>query len=367
MQSVEYNVPITPQREKVAGLLKGTPPVASNSVSLFRQEVFDDLKNKNYGSVSINVPVKYTVLTTGISLVVLLVILFFIFAEYSEKFIVKGYINSTQGIVRVYPSKNGVIVKSWVHQGSQVGKGDALFLVDTSYDGLSRHRNHAVFDKLTTRRQLIEKDIHYKKTQLLALKHLLDKKYIPLDLYNQKRGELSALVVTKNTIEMDLIKYKQERSYLVRAPIDGVVASVIYKQGQNANLLKPLVKIIPKNSDLIAELFIPVNKSGFLNKKNHIIIRYDAYPSERFGTAKGVITDISQSILTDEEDDKPLRVGQPYYKVVAKLDTPFVTLYGKPRRIQHGMTLSAVIVGSKKKVWKWVLDPLYSYYGELFV
>ena len=335
--------------------------------SFFRSEMFNDIKNKNYGTVSINVPVKYTVLTSSICSLMVLIILFFIFADYSEKFIVKGFINSTRGIVRVYPNKNGVIVKSWIHQGTQVKKGDTLFLVDTSYDGLSKHGKHAVFDQLTKRYELIEKDINYKKKHLTTLKNLLEKKYIALDLYNQKREELNALIVTKNTIEMDLIKYKQERSYLIRAPIDGVVASVIYQQGQNVNLSKPVLKIIPNNADLIAELFIPVNKSGFLNKKNQVIIRYDAYPSERFGTANGVITDISQSILTDDEDEKPLRIGQPYYKATIKLDTPFVIIYGKQKRIQHGMTLSAVIVGSKKKIWKWVLDPLYSYYGELFV
>lgn len=341
--------------------------LVSNGTSLFRQEVFNDLKNKNYGTVSINAPVKYTVLTVGISLFLVLIILFFIFADYSEKFIVKGYVNSSRGVVRVYPAKQGVIVKSWVHQGMSVRRGDSLFLVDTSYDGLAKTRHHAVFDKLTQQAQVIENEIKYKKTHLHALKKLLDKKYISLDTYSQKRDELHALLVNQQTVEMDLIKYKQDRSYLVRAPIDGVVASVIYQTGQNVSTSKPLVKIIPKNADLIAELFIPVSQSGFITKNNPVVIRYDAYPSARFGTANGVITDKSQSILTDEEDDKPIRIGQPYYKVIAKLDTPFVMLYGKKRRVAHGMTLSAVIVGSKKKVWQWVLDPLYSYYGELFV
>ena len=335
--------------------------------SLFRQQVFDDLKNKHYGMVSINVPVKYSVLTAGISLFLVLIILFFMFAEYSEKFIVKGYVNSTPGVVRVYPAKQGVLVKSWVHQGMSVGQGDPLFLVDTSYDGLAKTAHHAVFDKLVQQAQAIDNEIKYKKAHLRALKQLLDKKYLSLDMYSQKRDELHALLVSQQTIEMDLIKYKQNRSYLVRAPIEGVVASVIYQVGQNANMSKPLVKIIPAKADLIAELFIPVSQAGFITKHNPIVIRYDAYPSARFGTGSGVITEKSQSILTDEEDDKPIRIGQPYYKVIAKLDTPFVIAYGKKRKVAHGMTFSAVILGSKKKVWQWVLDPLYSYYGELFV
>lgn len=338
-----------------------------NRSTFFRTEVLNDIKNKNYGSVSINVPVKYTTVTVGIGVLILLIILFFMFAQYSEKVVVKGYINSTQGIIRVYPNKNGVIVKSWVHQGSQVSKGDALFLIDTSYSGLSKNSHHAVFDQLIKRHQLIEKDIQYKKQHLARLQSLLNKKYIALDLYYQKRDELNALIANRNTIEMDLIHYKQNSSYVIRAPISGRVVSVIFQPGQAVNLSKPLIKIIPSDANLIAELFIPVNQSGFLVKNKQVIVRYDAYPSERFGTATGVIADLSQSILTDDEDEKPFRIRQPYYKAIVMLNSPFVTVYGIKKQVQHGMTLSAVILGEKKKIWQWVLDPLYSYYGELFV
>lgn len=344
---------------------KDTTP--TNDADFFRREVFHDIKNKNYGSVSINVPVKYTIVTLGICGLIVLIVLFFIFAEYSEKMIVKGYINSTKGIIRVYPNKNGVIVKSWIHQGSRVNKGDRLFLIDTSYHGLLKNSHLAVFNQLMKRHRLAEKDIQYKKERIAELKPLLDKKYVALDSYYQQRDELNALIANRHMIEMDLIRYKQNRSYVVRSPISGIVASVIFQQGQAVNLSKPLVKIIPSKADLIAEVFIPMNKSGFLSKNKQAIIRFDAYPFERFGTVKGIVTSVSQSILTDEEDDKPFRLNQPYYKAVVTLNVPFLSIYGAKIPVQHGMTVSAVILGEKKKIWKWILDPLYSYCGELFV
>ena len=166
---------------------------------------------------------------------------------------------------------------------------------------------------------------------------------------------------------MDIINYKHDKSYVIRAPIDGIISSVSFHEGQYTNLTKPLMKILPSHADLMAELFIPVKQSGFLHRRNQVIIRYDAYPYARFGASKAHIIDISRSILTDEEEDKPIRIGQPYYKVTALLDKQFVTVYGKDKKIQHGMTISAVIVGSKRKMWQWILDPLYSFYGGVFL
>ena len=136
---------------------------------------------------------------------------------------------------------------------------------------------------------------------------------------------------------------------------------------QYTNLSKPLLKILPSHADLMASLFVPVKHSGFLHHKNKVIIRYDAYPNARFGSSIAEINEINRSIMTDEEEDKPIRIGEPYYKVTATLDKQVVSVYGATKNIQQGMTISAVIVGSKRKIWQWILDPLYSFYGGVFL
>ncbi len=334
-----------------------------NNKRLFRQEVLDSKRNKNYGSVSINTPFQYTVFTMGFSLIVLIVFLFLLFGEFSEKFIVSGYLESTRGVARVYPNKNGVIVRRYVKQGDEIKKGDRLFLIDTSYAGLEKKNKHDVLSQLEKKKKSIEMEIVHKEKHLQALKGLLEKKYISLTMYHQKHDELVALENQKNSVDLEMINYKHEQSYVVYAPISGMISSVIYQEGQYTNMTKPLVKILPNHADLIAELFIPVKQSGFLHHNNTVIIRYDAYPYARFGTSSATINDISRSILTDEEEDNPIRIGQPYYKVTATLDKQYVTVYGEEKKIQHGMTISAVIVGSKRKVWQWIFDPLFCFYG----
>ena len=337
-----------------------------SQISLFRPEAIAHATHKHHGAVFINTPVHYRVITLGCGVFVVCLILFVMFAEFSEKCIVTGYVNSTRGIAHAYPSRQGVIVKGYVSQGGHVKRGDPLFRIDTSDDGLGTSHSRDMFVPLQKRKGALDRDLAHKRQYLQALKPLLRKKYISSTDYQVKHDEILALEKQKNLLEMELIRYKQSRAYVVRAPTDGLVSAVMTHVGQHTQLGKPLLSILPRHAALIVELYIPVAKSGFLNPHDAITIHYDAYPYQRFGAAKGVIQTISQTILTDAEEDKPIRVRQPYYKVTATLDKHEVMAYGKPRQIQQGMTLSAVIIGSKKKLWQWILDPLYSYSGKLW-
>ena len=228
-------------------------------------------------------------------------------------------------------------------------------------------QDNNVLSQLKKRKEAYKNEIDYKLNQLNRLKKLLEKKYISLDSFNQKHEEIVSLKNSLNMVDMDLIKYKQSRSYIIKSPITGTIASITYKPGQYINSAKPVLKILPLNSALEVELFVPIRKSGFIHKNSNVIIRYDAYPYERFGAYKAVIKDISQSILTDEEEDKPIKIREPYYKVTALLESESVLLYGKKVRVQDGMTITGIVLGSKRKVWQWILDPIYSFYGGVIV
>jgi membrane fusion protein len=287
--------------------------------------------------------------------------------EFSEKYIVNGYLESTKGEARVFPSKNGILIKKYISHGEEVKKGDKLFLIDTSYENSNKHEKSEILLQLEKKKKSLDKELLYKKNHLASLKQLLIKKYISQSAYHQIQEEIDLIKSNKSNIELDILKYQKEQSYVVYAPIDGIISSVIYENGQYINLTKPLAKIIPTNADLTALIYVPVKQSGFLENKSNLIIRFDAYPYPRFGTVNANIYEISQSILTDLDEDKPIKVGGPYYKVKAKLDNQFISLYGQEKKIQHGMTISAVIIGAKRKIWQWILDPIYSFYGGVFL
>jgi membrane fusion protein len=332
---------------------------------LFRQEVLEHKKHQNLATVWLELPKRYTHFMLGLCFVMAGLLVFILCGEFSAKYVVQGYLESSKGLVRVIAQKPGVIVASYVHQGNKVKRGDKLFLIDNLYEGLSHPRSHRLYKQLKKKMQMINEALALKEKELNALKPLLEKHYIPLAVYQQAQDALHGFLQQKNSVEMDILQYQRQVSYVIYSPIDGFVASLPLQEGQYISPLKPLLKIIPGQADLVAELFVPVQQAGFLQKNSEVLLRYDAYPHERFGVARARIIEISRSVLVDEEEEKPLRIGKPYYKVRAQLEQQFVLLQHFQKKLRQGMSFSAVILGPKKKVWQWLFDPIYRFSGGI--
>lgn len=335
--------------------------MSQDSNNLFRLEVLEHKKTQLYGKVFINTPCSYSIITYSCCLLIFILILFFIYAEITEKFIVSGYITSSEAAVLVYPQNNGIIVRSYLHNGDKVKKGDKLFTIDTR--SISNKNWQEVYNHLLHNKASIVQKITNKKIYLKILHNLLLKKFISLAEYNTVQEEIFDLIHKKHLIEIELIRYKQNKFYYIYSTINGTISGLMYKQGQYVNLSKPLMKIIPDYSNLLVELFVPARHAGFLDLNATVMIHYDAYPYIRFGAYTATIQNISSGITSDLEEEKPIQIGEPYYKVIAKLTSPYIKIYGKQKKIQHGMLLTGSISGVKRKIWQWLLDPLYSYYG----
>ena len=67
---------------------------------------------------------------------------------------------------------------------------------------------------------------------------------------------------------------------------------------------------------------------------------------------------VTHSILSDQDEDKPLTIGEPYYRAIAQLDQQNVSLNGRSHRLQQGMTFTAVLSGASKTIWHWIFDPI---------
>ncbi|MFC3908685.1 HlyD family secretion protein [Legionella dresdenensis] len=334
-----------------------------NTNNLFRKEALENHGNHFLGTSFINTPVNYIVLAAGFCILMLLIIAFLVFADFSDKYTVRGFITSSKGIINILSSKSGVITKVYVHANQKVHKGDLLLLFSSEQDLLSRE-SIKINKQFRKRNTLVKQEIRLKKAEITALKTLLDNKYIARTLYNEKYNQLLQLEREKSQIELERARYEQEKNFAIRAPADGSVANVLFKEGQYVAVNKPLLKILPADASYIAELCIPVEKSGFLARKNNVYLQFDAYPYQRFGVYQAAIAEISPGIImSDDEEEKPIHVGQPYYKVLANLSQDCVFVYGKPRHLQHGMTFTAVLTGSHRKVWQWLLDPVFSFYG----
>ncbi|MDI9818508.1 MULTISPECIES: HlyD family secretion protein [unclassified Legionella] len=331
-----------------------------NKYPLFRQNVINNRIHRSLGVVRINIPLNYSVAGYIAVALVFVLLLFFSFAQISERTLVRGFLDTENGIISVESNASGLVEKIFVEEGSEVKKGDVLFIISNPVSSnneiqLNNHKQRI----LNLKREYQIKDEHYQ-----ALTKLYEKKYVSFSSLKEAESERLEFQNKVKMAEYELLQFKENQTQQITASSDGTVTNIFYRRGQKVQSSKPLLQIIPSQVNLIVRLYIPSREIGFLKKNQKINLKYDAYPSQRFGFYEAAIKEINQTILTDEKEDKPIHIGEPYYKIKAELKEPYVLAYGKKVKLNHGMTLSAIITGEKKSIWQWVLDPLYSYYGE---
>jgi len=186
---------------------------------------------------------------------------------------------------------------------------------------------------------------------------------LPLDnaaKSNQLRGRLAQL-------DAQLAENEAQRDTLLRAPSTGTVSTLLVKPGQNVTDDQPLLSVLPKSSKLEAQLLVPSSAIGFVSAGDRVVLRYQAYPYQKFGQQYGKVTQVSRSALSPGEAASLLgqNVTTPLYRVLVRLDHQTIDAYGKAEGLKPGMALNADILLDRRNLWQWVFEPLYGLRQQL--
>ncbi|GAA0358219.1 HlyD family efflux transporter periplasmic adaptor subunit [Bowmanella denitrificans] len=157
-----------------------------------------------------------------------------------------------------------------------------------------------------------------------------------------------------------------QRAYVIKASIDGTVTNLQARIGQQVQVDKPLVTLVPADSLIEANLLVPVRAAGFLQAGQALDIRYDAFPYQKFGLYQGQVTEVSDSVLLPNEISQSLvAVAEPVYLVKAMLHSQSVQAYGQQLSLKAGMSLSADIRLKERSLLEWLFEPLLSLKGRV--
>ncbi|AIY63947.1 HlyD family efflux transporter periplasmic adaptor subunit [Pseudoalteromonas piratica] len=198
-----------------------------------------------------------------------------------------------------------------------------------------------------------------KQLELLNLKNIALES-LPIEFEKQ------LLNINKMISELTLRKedISEKTSLDVLSPSAGKVTSIQVSSGEMVFSHIPSLSLIPKDSHLEAELLIPTRSYGFINKNQITRIRYEAFPYQRFGVAKGIISEVSKSVILPGELLVPIEIKEPVYKVKVKLEDQAVSLYGRKSELQAGMLLEADIILERRTLLEWLLEPIFSITGK---
>lgn len=181
----------------------------------------------------------------------------------------------------------------------------------------------------------------------------------------RSRTQRAAIERSLSMVVQELATYESHRTYIVTAPEEGVATALLADRGQTINPNQPLVSLLPTEARLEAHLLVPSRSIGFLAASQSVYMRHEAFPHERFGSQSGQIVEISKTLILPGETTLPIQLAEPAFRVTVKLDAQAVKAYGKDFPLQAGMLLDADIWLDRRKLYEWLLDPIYSVMGRV--
>ena len=220
-----------------------------------------------------------------------------------------------------------------------------------------QQQQSAVFDAQAQYKALVRQHLDTRQ-QLDAAQQQLAQ--LPLDDASKRNDTERQL----SSVTQSMAQNEQQRAVVLRAPRDGVVSTVLLKQGQMVSAGQPLLSLLPAGSTLQAQLLVPSRAIGFVAPGSRVVLRYQAFPYQKFGQQYGRVTDISRSALSPA-DITALVGGQQaqqpdsLYRVQVALDSQHILAYGKQESMKPGMALDADILMDRRRLIEWVFEPLY--------
>ena len=167
------------------------------------------------------------------------------------------------------------------------------------------------------------------------------------------------------------------REIVIQAPGDGTVTAIQAVVGAAAGNAVPLLSIVPTDHRLEAHLYGPSRSIGFVQPGQRVLVRYPAFPYQRFGHHEGVVASVSRTAVSPADLPAPLPGisagssgsssggnAEPIYRIVVELASQGVTAYGQTMALQPGMALEADVSLERRRLAEWVLEPLYAVTGK---
>lgn len=224
-------------------------------------------------------------------------------------------------------------------------------------------QKEAELSEQQSRLQALERDVLVAQRELATTLREIENTRVR---YANQNGVLERSV---SSAQQELTEVEARRRVVITAPESGRATLVSGEAGQSVDTTRPLLNLVPSDSRLEVRLYAPSRTMGFIRPGDTVLLRYQSFPYQKFGQHEGVVASVSNNAVTSTElagfqiPDVP--PGEPVYAIVVTLKQQNVTAYGKQWPLSAGMRLDADILQETRRLWEWMLEPLYSITGSM--
>ena len=234
-------------------------------------------------------------------------------------------------------------------------------LADQDYIARDELRQKEIdLSEARSRLQGLERDGLALQRELQQIQQELDNSRLRYD------NQIAQLTRDISSTNQQLTEVESRRRVVITAPNAGRATLVSAEVGQTIDSARALLTVVPTSGELVARLYAPSASIGFVQPGDRVLLRYQAFPYQKFGQHEGVVETVSTSAATAAElaalpaDGQMGAANEPVFAIQVKLPRNTIDANGQPRALQAGMQLEADILQERRKIYEWVLEPLFS-------
>jgi membrane fusion protein len=188
---------------------------------------------------------------------------------------------------------------------------------------------------------------------------------LPLD-NSRKLGEIER---ERAELAQQGAESEARRSLVIRAPQDGVVSGLIAQPGQTVTPGVALASLVPSDARLQAHLYAPSSAVGFLRAEQPVLLRYEAFPYQKFGAQHGRIEQVSLAPLSPSElsglGGLAGATREPMYRIAVVLERQDMPTAHAARPLVPGMQLEADVPIERRRLIEWLFAPVLGVAGRV--
>lgn len=167
-------------------------------------------------------------------------------------------------------------------------------------------------------------------------------------------------------LEQQITETQAKRAIEVRAPADGTLTSIRVHAGEQVTPGAPLLTLLPSSGKLNAHFYVDSSAIAFVETGESVIMRYAAFPFQRYGLYRGSVTEVTHAPIRTESADSTSKDVDPrskpsdvLYRIVVDPDLAYVEAHGERMPLGAGMKVEADIVIETRRLYSYIFDPLH--------
>ncbi|WP_368543970.1 HlyD family secretion protein [Enterobacter soli] len=154
---------------------------------------------------------------------------------------------------------------------------------------------------------------------------------------------------------------------VIKATAAGKIESVAVTVGQMVDKGSSLAQIKPTgNIEYYLILWLPNNSIPYVKAGDIVNIRYDAFPSDKFGQFPGEVVSISSVPASRQEMAEYTNVASgpsqqelALYKAIVKIKHKTFHYNGKTLELSNGLKAQAIVFLEERPLYMWMFTPVY--------